>query len=96
VPAATDAATKGPFLITRTWLPAPATFSATSTSSFKQDYQLEIFWEQAPGTIFHAYAMWREIRDGGFNLTLEDNGFLNLVLDNLVSWDDKTAVLCKG
>lgn len=95
VTAPADSATKGPFLLARTWLPAPATFlRPTSTSYFRQDYQLEVFWEQAPGTIFHAYAMWRDIKNGGFNLTIEDNGFMNLVLDNLVKWDDTTAALC--
>lgn len=95
VPAPADSATKGPFLLARTWLTAPATFAPASTSWFRQDYQYEVFWEQSPGTIFHAYAMWRDIKDGGFNLTLEDNGFMNLVLDNLVKWDDTTASLCQ-
>jgi hypothetical protein len=39
--------------------------------------------------------MWRDIKAGGFNLSIEDNGFMNIVLDNLVKWDDQTAVLCK-
>lgn len=95
VPAAASSATKGPFLIARTWLTAPAEFGKDSTSYFKQDYQIEVFWEQSPGRIFHAYGMWREIKDGGFNLTLEDDGFMNIVLDNLVKWDDTTVSLCK-
>ena len=90
-----DSATKGDFLITRTYLTAPATFASNSTSWFKQDYQIEVFWEQSPGRIFHGYGMWRDIKAGGFNLSLEDNGFLNIVLDNLVAWDTRTAELCK-
>ena len=70
-------------------------FPSTSTSYFKQDYQIEVFWEQSPGRIFHGYGMWRDIKVGGFNLTIEDNGFLNIVLDNLVAWDTRTAELCK-
>jgi hypothetical protein len=93
VPAPADGPTKGPFLITRTWLTAPATFAPSSTSYFKQDYQIEVFWEHTPGRIFHGYGMWRDIK--AFNLTFEDNGFLNIVLDNLVAWDTKTAELCK-
>jgi hypothetical protein len=93
VPAPADGPTKGPFLVTRTWLTAPATFAPTSTSYFKQDYQIEVFWEQSPGHIFHGYGMWRDIKAVG--LTFEDNGFLNIVLDNLVAWDTKTAELCK-
>lgn len=96
VKAPADSATKGDFLIARTYLTGPAVFaSSTSTSWFKQDYQLEVFWEQSPGRIFHAYAMWRDIRAGGFNLSIEDDGFFNIVLDNLVNWDTKTAELCK-
>lgn len=95
VTAPTDGPTKGPFLVTRTYLTAPATFGASSTSWFKQDYQVEVFWEQSPGRIFHAYGMWRDIKVGGFGLSIEDNGFLNIVLDNLVAWDDRTAELCK-
>lgn len=86
---------KGPVLVTRTWLTEPAKFGDGSSSYFRQDYQVEIYWEQEPGKIFHAYGMWREIKVGGFNLTIEDNGFMNIVLDNLVKWDEKTAELCK-
>ncbi|MFZ5444568.1 MAG: hypothetical protein ACOZQL_31535 [Myxococcota bacterium] len=93
VKAPAESATKGDFLVARTWLTAPATFVANSGNYFKQDYQLEVFWEQAPGRIFHAYAMWRDIKAVG--LTIEDDGFMNLVLDNLVKWDDRTAELCK-
>ncbi len=94
VPGPADGATKGDFLVARTWLTAPATFAETSTSWFRQDYQVEVFWEQAPGRIFHGYGMWRDIKVGGFGLTIEDNGLVNIVLDNLVKWDDETAKLC--
>jgi hypothetical protein len=94
VPAKAGPPGLGPFLVVRTWLTAPAVFSAGSGSYFKQDYQIEIFSEPSPGRIFHAYGMWREIKAGGFNLTLENNEFLNIVLDNLAKWDDVTAQLC--
>lgn len=94
VPGPTDGPTKGDFLVTRTWLTAPATFPASSPSHFKQDYQVEVFWEQAPGRIFHGYGMWRDILVGGFGLSIEDDGLVNIVLDNLVKWDDETARLC--
>lgn len=84
----------GDFIIARTYLTAPATFmNPNTTSYFKQDYQIEVFWEQSPGRIFHAYGMWREIKT--YDLTIEDNGFLNIVLDNLKKWDDGTQDLCK-
>lgn len=96
ITAPADGATKGPFLVARTHLPQAAAFKdPNSQSYFRQDYQIEVFWEESPGKIFHAYGMWREIRVGGFGLTLEDNGMLAIVLDNLVKWDDQTIELCK-
>lgn len=89
-----DGPTKGDVLITRTWLTEPATFLTNSGSWFRQDYQVEIYWEHAPGRIFHAYGMWRDIMAAGVGLGIEDNGFFNIVLDNLVKWDDETAKLC--
>lgn len=86
--------TRGPMLLARTWLDHPATFGSNSSSYFKQDYEIEIFWEQSAGKIFHAYGMWRDVKVGSFGLTLDDNGFTNLTLGNLISWDDKTAALC--
>jgi hypothetical protein len=94
-PTSAQGSTTGRFIVARTVLPAPAEFGSGSTSYFKQDYQIEIFFEQTPGTIFHAYGMWREMKVGGFNLTTEDNGLINIVLDNLVKWDDTTVDLCK-
>jgi hypothetical protein len=85
----------GEVLVYRSALPSPATFAANSTSYFRQDYQLELYWERAPGEIFHAYGMWREMKVGGFNLTTEDNGMFNILIDNLEKWDDRTEVLCR-
>jgi hypothetical protein len=85
----------GPFLIARTWLPAPATFKNPDRStSFEQDYQIEIWWERAPGELFHAYAMWRDLRLG-LGFTTEDNGVANTIMTGLLDWDKKTAELCK-
>lgn len=95
VPVADKSFSQSGLIVARTWLPSPAVFGQGSTSYFKQDYQIEIFWEPTAGRIFHAYGMWREVKVGGFNLTLEDNGFMNLVLDNMVTWDDKVTELCK-
>jgi hypothetical protein len=82
------------FLVARLYLPKPATFATTSTSSLTQNYEIEVFWEQSPGRVFHAYGMWREVTVGGFNLTIEDDGFFNLMLTNLIDWDTKTSALC--
>lgn len=89
-----DGPTHGDLLLTRTWLVAPAVFATNSGSYFRQDYQTEVYWEQEPGRIFHAYGMWREMRVGGFNLSTENDGMFNLLIDNLLKWDDTTAALC--
>ncbi len=81
-------------LVARTWLTAPATFASSSSSYLKQNYEMEVFWEQSPGRIFHAYGMWREVRVAAFNVTLNDSSFFNIVLDNLADWDAKTAAIC--
>jgi hypothetical protein len=92
VPAGTSLGAE--LLVARLWLTEPATFSPSSTSFFRQNYEIEIFWEPQPGRIAHGYGMWREVKVGTFNVTLEDDGFFNITLDNLVDWDKKTAALC--
>lgn len=85
----------GPFLVARTWLPTPATFkNPDPATSFGQDYQIELFWERAPGELFHAYGMWRDLRLG-LGFTTEDNGVANTLMTGLLDWDKKTAELCK-
>jgi hypothetical protein len=81
-------------LVARLWLTAPAVFPPSSTSAFNQNYEIEIFWEPTPGRIAHGYGMWREVKVGAFNLTLEEEDLVKVTLDNLVSWDGKTAALC--
>lgn len=81
-------------LVARLWLTAPAVFPPSSTSAFNQNYEIEIFWEPTPGRIAHGYGMWREVKVGAFNLTLEEEDLVKVTLDNLVSWDGRTAALC--
>jgi hypothetical protein len=79
-------------LIARTYLPAPAVFPQGSGNYYKQDYEIEIYWEQSPGKMFHVYGMWRDVKLAGF--TLNDGILLNDVLDNLVNWDGTVQQLC--
>ena len=60
--------------------------------TFEQDYQIELFWERAPGELVHAYGIWREMNVGG--LSAEDEGFVNVTLNNMVDWDEQTVALC--
>lgn len=80
-----------PFLWARTWLTAPAVF-VDSDWTFEQDYQIELFWERAPWDLVHAYGIWREMDVGG--LSAEDEGFVNITLNNMVDWDAQTVALC--
>lgn len=81
-------------LVARLWLTAPATFASSSTSYFNQNYEIEVFWEHSPGRIAHGYGMWREVKVGTFNITIEQEDLLKITLDNLVDWDTKTQALC--
>lgn len=82
----------GPFLVQRTWLVKPAETS-DADNNFKQDYQIEIYWERKPGEVVHAYGLWRQ-----FDFSLVDNNdksALDLMLNSLSDFDDDVAELCK-
>lgn len=82
-------------LLSRVWLTEPAAFSApNSTSSLTHDYEVHLFWEREPGVVFHAFGLWREVKVGGFNLTLADDEFSRLSTDEMADWDLKTQALC--
>ncbi len=85
----------GPVLIVRTWLTAPAVFQNGSTSTFRQDYQIEVYWQRSPGEIFHAYGIWREMHLASVDLGTEDPAYVNIMLDNLKTWDDQAAAICR-
>lgn len=80
-----------PILLRRSWLPESA--EATSGSSFKQDYQLEIYYRRTDGRIVHAYADWRDMNVGG--ITDDQDFFAGVMIDQMAEWDGKTEGLCK-
>lgn len=84
----------GPVLLGRAWLPEPATFESGG-KSFDQDYQLEVYWERAPGEVVHFYAVWRQ-GDYGAGLTTDSDAVAGILLDGLEDWDQDTATLCAG
>ncbi len=81
----------GPVLLRRSWLPEPA--DAPSGSSFKQDYQLEVYYRRSDGNIVHAYAIWRDMNVGGIGD--EQDFFAGIMIQQMAEWDDKTQGLCK-
>jgi hypothetical protein len=83
----------GRVLLSRTVLDAPASFIKGGNAEFRQDYQIELYFETAPRKVRHFYALWREFRLGG--ITSESDLYINLVLGNLVDFDVRTSKLCR-
>ncbi len=80
----------GPAYASRAWFTEPAEFDGNNT--WTQDFQLELFYERAPGEIVHLYAMWRELDVAGFSS--ENSGVQRQVLNGLKDWDDETEAIC--
>lgn len=80
----------GRTFVQRTWFTEAATFENNNT--WTQDYQLEVYYERAPGEIVHLYGMWRELDVAGF--TSENSGVQRQVLNGMKDWDDDTEALC--
>lgn len=81
----------GPAFVQITWMPEAAVFDGNG-NYWNQDYQLEVYYEQAPRDIVHLYGMWRELSVAGF--TSENEGVQRQVLNGLADWDEATAQLC--
>lgn len=89
-----DGAAFGDMLMTRVYLPTPATFEdGNDAKSFTQDYQLEIYYSRDAGTVVHAYVLWRQMDYGG-GLDTDDSSAQSLMLSALIDWDDANAGLC--
>lgn len=82
----------GPMIFARTWFREPAEFGGNST--WEQDYQMEVYYERAPGDIVHLYAMWRELEVSSFSS--EDESIQRSVLNGMADWDEDTEDLCES
>lgn len=82
----------GPVLLSRTVLPEPAKFD-DADDYFRQDYQIEIFYERSPGQTVHVFGVWREMKVGGFET--EGDTLASIQLSNFVKWDEKIEEICK-
>lgn len=80
-------------LMARTYLNEPAKFVTSGDAEFNQDYQIELYWERAPGKVLHFYALWREFRIA--SLTAETDLYVALVLGNLADFDVRTSKICR-
>jgi hypothetical protein len=83
----------GPILMARTWLPNPAVFEQ-SGPIFDQDYQLEVYYERSAGQMIHVYPLWRHMAIPSAGLSTNDDSVVNLITNDLQSWDMQTAALC--
>lgn len=88
-----DADAGGPGLMARTWLPGPADFDADGWT-WTQDFQIELWLEPTPGTLWHVYGLWRDMDLGG--LGMDNDGVASTTLDAMTDWDDQTALLCES
>lgn len=79
------------FLLTRTWLPYPATWEG---SSFDQDYQLEVVIPWTATEVVKIYPVWRDwqMAFGSFAEPI----VVNTTLDQMRRWDESTEQLCLG
>lgn len=83
----------GPFVVQRSYMPAPGVFEDGSNKSIDQDYQLELYWPRGADRIVHVYGMWRQADFGG-GFDMEDEGSQRLLLNSLLDWDHTTEALC--
>jgi hypothetical protein len=84
----------GDAVFARTHIPYPATTERENVS-FVQDYQIEAYvsLDASDTEVLHVYGIWREMDLGSLG-DMESNGVAQITLDNMASWDDKTAAAC--
>jgi hypothetical protein len=82
-----------PVILARTFLDAPAVFTKGTDSGFDQDYQIELYYETAPGKTLHLYALWRDFHVT--TLTSQSDLYINVVLGNLKDFDVRTSKICR-
>jgi hypothetical protein len=78
-------------LLSRARLARPARFN-NPDDYFRQDYQIQLFYERAPGEVVHLFAVWREMRFAGFSS--DDDLFAALTLDSFARGDEEIEAHC--
>jgi hypothetical protein len=86
----------GAFLIGKAWLKEPGVFDGDQGQYFKQDYQLEIYYERTPGHVVHQFVDWRDMKAkiGPSYFTTADSLYQSVVLSNDIEWDKAVASHC--
>jgi hypothetical protein len=86
----------GPILLSRTWMPKPAT-DASAGTSYPQDYQVEIYYERHPGQVIHNWADWKDITvtlSPGIVVSDTSSVYQSFILANDQTWDQTLARQC--
>jgi hypothetical protein len=84
----------GRAVVQRSAMPEPAQFENDNNKYVDQDYQLEIYYDAGGGEVVHVYGLWRDASYGS-GLSMSDEGFQRIVLNNMYDWDKNTAKLCE-
>ena len=81
----------GKTLVRRGYFPERAVFDDDENAEFTHDFQVETYYERAPGEVVHWYGIWRWMRLGF--LDISQATLMNITLDGMADWDKKTAEL---
>lgn len=82
------------FALARAWLPEPGVFkNEGSKSYFRQDFQLDAFYETDSGETLHLFAVWRDMNLGG-GLHSSNAGYIATVSKAFRDGDVEIASFC--
>jgi len=86
-----------PFALARAHLPEPGAFKKgeDAKSYFRQDYQLDAFYETDDGQTLHLFAVWRDMNLGG-GLHSSNAGYIATVSKAFRDGDLEIAEFCAG
>lgn len=83
----------GKVLMQSAFLTAPADFGGAENHAYEQDYQVELYFSVDGESVLHFYPLWRYMQIGAFSV--EDDFFVELLLNGLIDWDENTEALCQ-
>lgn len=84
---------KGPYLVGHAYFDGAAEVVSGGDDYFKQNYQVQVFYERAPGDVVHLYALWQELKVG--YLTSDGEDVASITLGSLKKSDDDYETHCK-
>jgi hypothetical protein len=84
----------GAALLVRFYQPHAAVVHGGAGDSWNQDYQTDLYYERAPGTVIHVTALWAEFRLG--SSTLENDVVAAFTMGSLVDTDTRTGKICQS